>query len=831
MSITSGGKSYNASFPVANNNNNSKGFRDNFATLKFAIESLQTAQSGGAVAGGLTSNGSVLRLSASPDDATGGILLKAEYNSTGFRLPENRPATGEAGMVCYENGVLFYHNGTTWQNFIERVGDTVTLTNLVVTSKLSLDYLPTEPTDAVSVQWVQDYIDALPADGMDPAIYTRLDNLESELGAEIELRASEDAAIRAEIATERSRIDDHDTQFTTVNQQITQVSDNLNTRMDGVEELAGQVSNDFSALNQSVQDAVTQINTLAQDVDNDLAQEKAERIAADDALSARIDTINNTTLPGLVESIEAERDARISADNALQQDITAANTAINAERDERIAQGNVQQNSIAALADAVDQSNAIVMGMSDRIDAVADDLVTERTNREAGDLAERMARTAAVAALGTRIDQEAAARQQADTNLQSDIDAETSAREQADTALENDIASETTAREQAIAAEAAARDQAVAAERADRESQDAALQNDINQEVSDRQQAVTAEAAARDQAVAAETTARNQAIAAEATARNDAISAEAAARNNALSSEATSRADADAALQAQIDALEQGSANNDYLDKSDGGVVTGPVTIQNTSLTLENSEFYLPGSNVTIDASRALLFTKLPNTTGVGDGAFVTYDENNFRYAYLDDGAATGPERTQQVALGGAANEFACLRLGSTNDPAGLVADSVAIEAAAHLYLNPGWTGSGIAEDSRTPVPGSFVIVGDALTWKVRIARDSGDIVTRGRIDADGDIQGLSDESVKDNVRQITGALDKLEALVGVMYDRNDQDGKASTGLIAQNVKMVMPEVVGQREDGKLTVAYGNLMGLVIEAIKELRAEVKSLKP
>ena len=63
------------------------------------------------------------------------------------------------------------------------------------------------------------------------------------------------------------------------------------------------------------------------------------------------------------------------------------------------------------------------------------------------------------------------------------------------------------------------------------------------------------------------------------------------------------------------------------------------------------------------------------------------------------------------------------------------------------------------------------------------------------------------------------------------MYDRNDQDGKASTGLIAQNVKMVMPEVVGQREDGKLTVAYGNLMGLVIEAIKELRAEVKSLKP
>ena len=773
MSITSGGKSYNPSFPVANVNNNSKGFRDNFATIKFAIESLQTAQTGGATAGGLTSNGSILKLSASPD-TNGAILLKAEFNSTGFRLPVNRPSSTAAGMVCYENGVFYFHNGSTWQNFIERVGDTVTLPKIVATTKLTLNYAPTDPTDAVTVKWVQDYIAALPPTGMDPAIYSRLTALEKDVGDEIELRASEDTAIRALITVEKNRIDGHDTQFTQVNQQITQVTTNLNTRMDAVESTAGQTSGDFAALSQSVSNAVAQVNALSQAVDGDLAAETDARIAADNALGARIDTINNTSLPAITASVSAEREARIAADNNLHSRVDATNSALNVERADRIAQGNVQNNNIAALSDTVSQSNALVLSMDGRLNTVAADILAERNNRIVGDQALTLA-----------VSNEATARAAADTALSDRIDAEVTNRTNADTALGGRIDTEATARQQADQAEVTARNQAIAA------------------------------------AAAAEVTARDGAI------------------QSAVTTERDARTAADAALDARIDALESGSGSNDYLNKSDGGTVSGPVTftddltVSNATLSLQNSTFKLPGSSIKIDAGQNLFFEKLPNSSGVGDGGFVTFRENDMRYAvhatqamqdaYAADVAAKGK------AVADSTREFSVMVVGSTNDPSNDTnADNVALEPAADLFLNPGWSGTGAQRSQNIGI--SAVYVGDAFDWRLRINRASGDLFTKGAINATGDIQGLSDESVKDNVRQITGALDKIEALVGVMYERNDQDGKASTGLIAQNVKQVMPEVVGQRDDGKLTVAYGNLMGLVVEAIKELRAEVKALK-
>lgn len=809
MSITSGGKSYNPSFPVANVNNNSKGFRDNFATIKFAIESLQTAQTGGAVAGGLTSNGSILKLTASPDTSNGAVTLKAEFNSTGFRLPQNRPASPAAGMICYENGVLFFHNGTVWQTFIERVGDTVTLPNLVVTTKLSINYSPSAPTDAVSVKWVQDYIAALPSAGMDPAIYTRLENLEGDLADEIEVRAQEDSRIEGLITAERARITAHDTLFTQVDQQIAQTEADLNQRMDGVESLVESISGDFTTLSQSVQAAVTQVNDLSQAVANDIEQEKAERIAADDALGARIDALADVGLADLAAELEAERQARLAGDATLQQGLTATNTNLLAERDARTSADGLQNNRISALQAAFDQANAIVLGMSDRIDLLADDLNTEKSNREAGDIAERNLRTQAVNALGQRIDTETTNRTNADTALGQRIDTEASARQSADTALGQRIDTETSNRTNA----------------------DAALGGRIDTETTNR----TAADAALDDRVDAESQARSDADEAETSARQSAD----AALGGRIDTEISDRAAADAALNARIDSLESSNGSNDYLDKSDGGTVSGPVTftddltVSNATLSLQNSTFELPGSSIKIDAGQNLFFEKLPNSSGVGDGGFVTFRENDMRYAvhatqamqdaYAADVAANGK------AVADSTREFSVMVVGSTNDPSNdSNADNVALEPAADLFLNPGWSGTGAQRVQNIGI--SAVYVGDAFDWRLRINRASGDLFTKGAINATGDIQGLSDESVKDNVRQITGALDKIEALLGVMYERNDQDGKASTGLIAQNVKLVMPEVVGQREDGKLTVAYGNLMGLVVEAIKELRAEVNALK-
>ncbi len=120
--------------------------------------------------------------------------------------------------------------------------------------------------------------------------------------------------------------------------------------------------------------------------------------------------------------------------------------------------------------------------------------------------------------------------------------------------------------------------------------------------------------------------------------------------------------------------------------------------------------------------------------------------------------------------------------------------------------------------------------VGNSTSNAVNINRTTGDINTIGNVYAVGDVAGFSDESLKDNVRRIENALDKVDALDGVFYERNDLGGATHMGLIAQNVQPIIPEVVRDVGNGMLGIAYGNITALLIEAIKELRAEVNYLK-
>jgi hypothetical protein len=91
---------------------------------------------------------------------------------------------------------------------------------------------------------------------------------------------------------------------------------------------------------------------------------------------------------------------------------------------------------------------------------------------------------------------------------------------------------------------------------------------------------------------------------------------------------------------------------------------------------------------------------------------------------------------------------------------------------------------------------------------------------------AGGDITAFSDEALKDDVQPIENALDKVNSLVGVTYIK---DGKQSIGLIAQNVEAVIPQAV-QKNSEYMSVAYGNLVGVLVQAVKELNEEVKRLK-
>ena len=85
-----------------------------------------------------------------------------------------------------------------------------------------------------------------------------------------------------------------------------------------------------------------------------------------------------------------------------------------------------------------------------------------------------------------------------------------------------------------------------------------------------------------------------------------------------------------------------------------------------------------------------------------------------------------------------------------------------------------------------------------------------------------------SDARLKSNVAVIGDALSKVQALTGVTFTMAGSDGR-QMGLIAQDVQAVAPEAVVEAE-GILRLAYGNLVGLLIEAIKDLKHELDHMK-
>ena len=98
-----------------------------------------------------------------------------------------------------------------------------------------------------------------------------------------------------------------------------------------------------------------------------------------------------------------------------------------------------------------------------------------------------------------------------------------------------------------------------------------------------------------------------------------------------------------------------------------------------------------------------------------------------------------------------------------------------------------------------------------------------------GNIVATQNITAFSDARLKHNVSTIENALDLVKNLRGVRFE--DKDGEKYVGVIAQEVQPIVPEVVIEHEDsGYLSVAYQNLVGVLINAVKELSEKVERLE-
>jgi hypothetical protein len=103
--------------------------------------------------------------------------------------------------------------------------------------------------------------------------------------------------------------------------------------------------------------------------------------------------------------------------------------------------------------------------------------------------------------------------------------------------------------------------------------------------------------------------------------------------------------------------------------------------------------------------------------------------------------------------------------------------------------------------------------------------------VAGGALTCSNDIVAYSDARRKKNLQKITDALSKIKSMNGYTYEFTDTIyNRRNAGVLAQEVRPIFPEVVYDNDDGTLSVAYGNMASLFIEAIKELEARVERLE-
>jgi len=160
-----------------------------------------------------------------------------------------------------------------------------------------------------------------------------------------------------------------------------------------------------------------------------------------------------------------------------------------------------------------------------------------------------------------------------------------------------------------------------------------------------------------------------------------------------------------------------------------------------------------------------------------------------------------------------AASATVALRMAATvNVPTFASTNAITVTNAASFYV------------AGRPTAGTNTTISSG--WAVWV--NSGDSRFGGNIVATGNVTAYSDIRLKTDIQVIPNALDKVSKIRGVTYERIDS-GERHTGVIAQEVEKVLPEAVVHGGE-HMSVAYGNMVGLLVEAIKELNMKVDALQ-
>ena len=106
----------------------------------------------------------------------------------------------------------------------------------------------------------------------------------------------------------------------------------------------------------------------------------------------------------------------------------------------------------------------------------------------------------------------------------------------------------------------------------------------------------------------------------------------------------------------------------------------------------------------------------------------------------------------------------------------------------------------------------------------------TGDLIINANLIVSGNITETSDKRVKQDIQSLENSLLKVLSLEGVSYVKNGNPSDIrNIGLIAQDVKHIIPEVVSVDDNGMLSVSYSNIVAVLIEAIKEQDKKITEL--
>ena len=105
----------------------------------------------------------------------------------------------------------------------------------------------------------------------------------------------------------------------------------------------------------------------------------------------------------------------------------------------------------------------------------------------------------------------------------------------------------------------------------------------------------------------------------------------------------------------------------------------------------------------------------------------------------------------------------------------------------------------------------------------------TGNLTVNGSITASSNITAYSDARIKDNIETLKDALGTVNRMRGVSY-RNKTTNERGVGFIAQELNEVLPDVVVTNDNKMMSVAYGNITAVLVEAVKELSAKVYRLE-